>query len=84
MSYDRSPYYNVCVARVYQGDPARKLKTRRVFTQVGVGWRGENDSVRVKIDLTIILGPDDELYLFPKTKVIEQTVVSHPSVEVNE
>lgn len=62
MMTENKASYNVCVAKVYQDKPVR-----RVFTQVGVGFVS-GDSVRMKLDLTIILGPDDELYLFPKEK----------------
>lgn len=61
----RLPAFNVCVAKVYQETP---LPIRRVFTQVGVGWSTEK-GIRIKIDLTIVLGPEDELYVFPKEKV---------------
>jgi len=70
--FNPKPAYNVCVARVYQPDITQKGKTRRVFIQVGVAWQGDN-AIRAKIDLTLILGPDDELYLFSKDKAQLQT-----------
>lgn len=59
----RLPSFNVCVAKVYQETPVR-----RTFTQVGVGWLTKEGGIRAKIDLTIVLGPEDELYVFPKEK----------------
>lgn len=57
----RLPAFNVCVAKVDQ-----EIPVRRAFTQVGVGWMTKEGGIRIKIDLTIVLGSEDELYVFPK------------------
>ena len=42
---------------------------KRQFTQVGVAWIAENGSIKISIDITVIIGPTDEVFLFLKKEV---------------
>jgi hypothetical protein len=66
MSTWNKPQYVVCIAK-----PIKAAK--RQFTEVGVAWVSENGSIKVAIDITVILGPTDELFLFLKDKGATRT-----------
>jgi hypothetical protein len=57
--------WNVCVAKPI---PFGK----RCFTQVGVGWNQPQGSIRFVVDVTLIISPNDELFLFKKGQPVEQ------------
>lgn len=58
------PEWNLCVAQRI-GAEGKK----RAFTQVGVGWDTRSgEGVNLKFNVRLILGPEDELYLFPNKK----------------
>jgi hypothetical protein len=61
MSFSRESTHNVCVGRLYQDRPPK-----RVFTQIGVGWEQPNGAIKLRLDVTVVLGPAEELWLFPK------------------
>jgi hypothetical protein len=56
------PTYNVCIAKMIANG-------KRQFTQVGVAWIAENGSIKISIDITVIIGPTDEVFLFLKKEV---------------
>lgn len=56
------PDWVVCIAKpIGQG--------KRCFTEIGVAWSTLGGGIKISIDLTIVLGPNDEMYLFKKDKV---------------
>jgi hypothetical protein len=36
------------------------------FTEVGVAWDRGNGKFAISLDVTLILGPNDNIYIFPK------------------
>jgi len=61
------PDYNFCVGKEIE-------KGKQKITQIGVGFIEEFDAngkkrdkpyISIKLDLTVILGPNDRIYIFP-------------------
>lgn len=73
------PPYHLCV-----GKKKDEEDEARIFTQVGAGWMTRNGSgVKIKLDLTLLLGPSDELYLLPNRKFKEQQSGSNTTTTTN-
>lgn len=61
------PTHNLCIGRPVPKGTFRDQRRKNVYTEVGVGWYNpESEQMLVKVNVTLILGPDSNVYLFPR------------------